>query len=335
MLAKGSKTFLIIAAAAMIFSWSDSHAASEVTQSFSLHPGWNAIYLEVQPDPSDTETVFSELENLESVWAWLDTHSTAEFIRDPDEGLWNQPGWGVYHTAPERQFLNSLHAVIAGWTYLIKLAGDEDVSFQVTGIPSIKKTEWNPDAFNLVGFHVNPSNSPFFANFFSASSAHSTLTIYKFSATSGKWEFVDNPASVEVDSGEAYWIYSEGSSSYQGLLDIDLPLLGGLNFGQYADTLTIALHNVSDAAMTVAIEPLSADISLTYRTYNSTLGAYEWPPLEQMPDITLAAGTQQSVKISVRRADLQTDQADSVVQISSSTGTRLLVPVHVEKEVSQ
>ncbi|MBW2622807.1 MAG: hypothetical protein JRD68_07855, partial [Deltaproteobacteria bacterium] len=133
MLRNGSKTFLLIAAAAMIFSWSDSHAASEVTQSFVLHPGWNAIYLEVQPDPSDTQTVFSELENLESVWAWLDTHSTAEFIRNPDEGLWNQPGWGVYHTAPERQFLNSLHAVIGGWTYLIKLTGDADVSFQVTG----------------------------------------------------------------------------------------------------------------------------------------------------------------------------------------------------------
>ena len=98
-----------------------AHAQSEVTQAFTLKPGWNAIYLEVQPDPSDTQTVFSELENLESVWAWLDTHSTAEFIRDPDEGLWNQPGWGVYLKAPERQFLNSLHAVIAGWT--VRYAG--------------------------------------------------------------------------------------------------------------------------------------------------------------------------------------------------------------------
>ncbi len=334
MLAKGSKTFLLIAVAAMIFSWSVSHAASEVTQSFNLHPGWNAIYLEVQPDPSDTQTVFAELENLESVWAWLDTHSTAEFIRNPDEGLWNQPGWGVYHRATERQFLNSLHAVIAGWTYLIKLTGDADVSFQVTGVPSTKKTEWNPDAFNLVGFHVNPANGPTFSNFFSASSAHSTLTIYKFSATSGKWEFVDNPDSGKVESGEAYWIYSEGSSSYQGQLEIVLPLLDGLNFGQFADTLTIELHNVSDTAMTVAIEPLSAAISLTYETYNSDLGYLEWPPLGQMPDISLAAGAQRLVKISVRREDLQTDQADAVVQITSSTGTRLLVPAHVEKEVS-
>ena len=335
MLAKGSKTFFLLAAVAMIFSWSPCHAASEVTQSFTLHPGWNAIYLEVQPDPSDTQTVFSELENLESVWAWLDTNSTAEFIRDPDEGLWNQPGWGVYHTTPERQFLNSLHAVIAGWTYLIKLTGDEDVTFQVTGVPSIKKTEWNPDAFNLVGFHIHPNNSPAFSDFFSASSAHSALTIYKFSEASGKWEFVDDPGSVDVESGQAYWIFCEGASTYQGPLDVTLPLLDGLNFGQYADTLTITLHNVSDASVTVVIEPLSADISLTYRTYNSTLGVYEWPPLEQMPDITLAAGIQQSVKISVRREYLQTDQADALVQISSSAGTRLLVPVHVEKEVSQ
>ena len=42
--------------------------AQWATQSIVLEPGWNAVYLEVQPEPRECDAVFAELP-VESVWA--------------------------------------------------------------------------------------------------------------------------------------------------------------------------------------------------------------------------------------------------------------------------
>ena len=59
-------------------------AVPEATQTFVLQPGWNAIYLEVRPEPNDTETVFGGLP-LASAWAWNPEYPRPEFIEDPTE----------------------------------------------------------------------------------------------------------------------------------------------------------------------------------------------------------------------------------------------------------
>mgnify|MGYP001480256948 FL=1 len=89
-----------------------------VTQTFTLQAGWNTIYLEVEPintspvtDPdgdgpllpahtlTTLEAVFATLSCsacLESVWTWNVPVSRMDFIVDPAEGLWDQPGWKRY-----------------------------------------------------------------------------------------------------------------------------------------------------------------------------------------------------------------------------------------------
>jgi hypothetical protein len=67
----------------------------------------------VQPEENDPATVFTGLPEESSVWAWIPLNTTVEFIQDPDEGLWNQPGWAVFFKSSVKEFLNNLHAVIA------------------------------------------------------------------------------------------------------------------------------------------------------------------------------------------------------------------------------
>ena len=80
-----------------------------VTQVFTLHAGWNAIYLGVEPineSPGDgvptlsvMEWVFKDLAAsgaLESVWTYNRPVSQKDYIIDPGEGLWDAPGWERY-----------------------------------------------------------------------------------------------------------------------------------------------------------------------------------------------------------------------------------------------
>ena len=332
MLAKGSKTFLLIAAAVMIFSWSVSHAASEVTQSFTLHPGWNAIYLEVQPEPRQPAAVFAGLEHLDSAWTWLSRESTVEFIQDPEEGLWGQPGWHAYFTAEKEMFLTNLYAILGNQAYLIKIkqTAPPEFTWQVSGSPALRENRWLADSFNFVGFHLDPGNPPSFQDFFGPSAAHAGQAAYRFNNQSGQWEFVEDPSSGTMQSGEAYWIYSEGTSDFQGPLSLDLPMSSGLRYGSGLNVLTVTLSNLSDDARTATFA-LSGEVVLYYRDYDEESGFFTWHPLNQMPPLVIDSGRSLNVWLEVRREQMEIGLSESVLQIVDDQGVRLRAPVSAER----
>ncbi|MHB8762801.1 MAG: hypothetical protein ACYDA8_00435 [Deferrisomatales bacterium] len=322
----------LLAAAAVLLYSLGGRADAAVTQRIELKPGWNAVFLEVQPEPVDPASVFRDLP-VESAWTWFPSQSAVQFIQNPAEPGWGAPGWGVYFKAPERAKLNSLFAVHAGRAYLVKLGGAQAVTWTVTGAPSAQPLSWVPNSFNLVGFRVSPTAPPSFASFFAGSPAHAGQAVYRLNGA-GVWEFVNDPAAAGPRSGEAYWVYCQGASAYQGALEVQLPTLDGLDFGAFADSLTLALRNASSQPLTVRLTALTADVDLAYRTLNTATGAFEWPPLSTLAPLVLAPGSWKSVRLAVRRESLAAERAESALEITDSLGTRLRVPVRVAKETA-
>ena len=64
--------------------------AQWVTQSITLNPGWNAVFLEVQPANPDCDAVFAGIP-VESVWAWNRRYSSVQFIQDAAQLVPGQP----------------------------------------------------------------------------------------------------------------------------------------------------------------------------------------------------------------------------------------------------
>ena len=158
-------------------------APTDVTQTFVLQPGWNSVFLEVRPEANDAEAVFGGLP-LASAWTWNPAGPKVEFIDDPTEQMMPSPQWLGYFPRPRPEsILTNLFAVQANRAYLLKIDGNQPVTWTVTGNPgSPGLTAGLPTRFNLVGFPVDPQQQPTFGQFLAPSPAHAGQPIYRLVA---------------------------------------------------------------------------------------------------------------------------------------------------------
>ena len=162
-----------------------------IQETFTLGPGWNAIYLGVEPiNPSDLvdankpelghvqslmQAVFEPIsDTLDSVWTYTQPVSNKDYIVDPGEGLWDEPGWLRYvpetNVGPDgesRHFLSTLFTLHANTGYLVKMPDDlvGTKSVSVSGRPVPGHHRWVAGAYNLSGFPVPPGQAPTVGSF--------------------------------------------------------------------------------------------------------------------------------------------------------------------------
>src|SRR6185436_857450 len=94
--------------------------APTTTQTITLQPGWNSVYLEVQPSNNTANAVFGGLP-LASVWTRAERLSSVDYIQNPSEATFNESGWLAWLPAWRTEsFLNNLFSVSANRAYLVK-----------------------------------------------------------------------------------------------------------------------------------------------------------------------------------------------------------------------
>ena len=327
--------------------------AQWTTQTIPLQPGWNAVYLEVQPEPTDCDRVFAGLP-IESVWIWNPRLSAVQFIQDPNELLPGQPNWLTYLPAdhPARETRN-LFAVRGGQACLIKLKnGAGPLTWQLPGRPVLRPIDWRPDSFNLVGFPLGTSSTPSFQSFFSGSAAHAGQAAYRLSA-SGGWELISNPAAAVLNSGKAYWVYCRGASTFSGPLQVELDQRTGLDYGRILTEQTVRIKNASGSPVSITVRPLASQgppddtypvlagpVPLSYFRMEPAQNEFGWVPLtDSLQQVAVAPGQEWVLRLEANRRSM----ADfvppanhhgvlyqSLLEISNDTGARYLVPVSAE-----
>ena len=301
--------------------------AQTVNQTITLTPGWNAVYLEVEPATSDCGTVFRDIPVL-SVWWWDPRTDTVEFIQDPDTLVPEQQQWRVYFPSYPKNILTNLFAIQGGMPYLIHLDGTETVQWTVTGRPCLPKIDWKTDSLNLVGFHLEEGNEPLFGDFFSASSAHDVQKIYIMNAA-GDWTQVTDPATTFMKRGEAFWIHCKGSSDFTGPLDVSLEQGETVD---YADSLveqTVRIGNQSAADYGAVTVTLTGNVPLNYWKYAPESNEAGWTPLPV--DLPIPAGGQNRLRLAVDRTNFEpTETRNGIIEIRNSAGMQILLPVSAQ-----
>ncbi len=297
-------------------------AASE--QVIELSPGWNAVYLEVQPEPRTPEDVFSDLP-LEMAWSFFPAIGSTEFIADPNEGLWNVPGWHVYlPEAREDSVLTNLYAVVGGRSYLLKVAGEETVEWTVEGEPVHRVPEWESDGFTLSGLPVNPEGSTNYGSYFRASDAHRNHPFYRLNPD-GEW--VRSFNSTLLRRGEAYWIFAERASSFHAPLVADPENGRSIDFGESGSERSLDLGNLTD--WSVEVQLAHDDEFPLVRGYSDGEGGTQWESFDTHT-VTLEPGEQRTVRFGVRRSEIEGERAQGVLVVSGGD-VEHRIPLRVEE----
>lgn len=315
----------VIAVLALALSLTGTAFAKTAQQAFTFQPGWNAVFLQLDPADPDPSAVFADLTQLAGVWMWNPRVSTVEFIQDPDTLIPGRSEWLAYF--PENPVATTLHAIFGERAYLIKVGGDQSVEWTVSGEPTLPKINWKPASFNLVGFHLAPEGEPFFEDFFSASSAHDGQEIHILNG-SGRWERVTSPATTRMKAGEAFWVFCREPSEFTGPFSVRLARSDGLHYGKSLSEQTVRLSNASAAAASVS-GTVTGTVPLSYWHVATVPADSEWTdfPLALAVD----PGREKNLRVAVKRSGLTAGESyeDNLV-VSNGAGMRLLLPVSVE-----
>lgn len=190
-------------------------------QTVTLHKGWNAVFLQVDPTNASPADCFQGTP-VTLVAQFVGNASGIQYVQNPSTNSVNrQSGWLVWY-APNRPdaFLTQLFALSGNASYLIY--SQSDFTWSVTGNVVITSVTWKPNSFSLVGFGLDDLSPPTFNQFFDGSAEHHPYRIYRL--INDNWTLVDQAQTAQMRSGEAYWIYCKGGSDYQGPLYLKAPV---------------------------------------------------------------------------------------------------------------
>ena len=305
-----------------------------VTQSLILRPGWNSIYLTVQPLSNRVEQVFADAP-WTSVWMWRDRENPVQFIQSMTEAAWKEPDWLVnFQTNRTESFQNNLYRVFANQAYLIHLDATNDTYIEITGEPAPDSKSWRADSYNLTGLPIERGREPTAADYFRYSPAHydsvagQIKPIYRLSA-SGAWELLSNTDPLEASV--AYWFYVRGGSTYTGPMEVSLSYGRGLLFTRDVDTLRMTLFNHTDAARRVwmsAHPAYAGGFPLMVREVTDQGVGFVEMPAAQAVDVP-ANGRAEFV-VGADRLRTSAEGFESVMIIGDDRGLGLQLPVLVE-----
>ena len=295
------------------------------TQTYPLQPGWNAIFIDLEPDRADLDAVFSGLP-VDSVWGFFPPIGQIDFVDNPAQGLEHLEGWRGWYPRPRPEaLLSNLFAIEANRAYLVKLNGSVPLTLQITGRPLNLPLNWVPDSFNLVGFKVDPAIPPTFGAFLAPSPAHAGQPIYRL-GTDGIWQLLPSAYSAQIRAGEAYWIFTRGNSNYQGPLEVETGAYDGLEFGGSLDQQRLAIRNRGqiDAQMRVRLLAATPGIPFLLRSYNAD-GAQLFGALPADTSYATAPGQNLFLQLGVQRSALTADRTEQLLEITDGLGSRRLV----------
>ena len=295
-------------------------AQARLTQTIELQPGWNAIYVEVQPEDQDIESVFSGIP-VASVWRWFPETPGVDFIQDPAEGLLEINGWFGYFPEPRPEaFLSTLFTVTANQAYLVDLDSQSPVTLSITGTPVVRSRSWLSSGFTLTGFPVTSTNPPTFSEFFAPSPAHAGQPVYAL-GEDGVWDLI--PASTAIEEGRAYWVFTSGASNYQGPLQVSLESQVELDYGAALNEAQIALFNNTDLPTDFFVRRISSErVPLVFELVDPETQEIGFPLLPEVLAVAVPPDGDSLLNLGIQRRDFTETHQEEILEIDNGMGVR-------------
>ncbi len=253
--------------------------AQWLTQSFTLKPGWNAIFTHIDASYSTLDSLIPDANGpVAEIWLWKPTFSTIQFVDSPYTNSVANSQWAVWTSA--RGDTDTLTALVGNGAYLVNNRTASDFVWTVKGRPVPPTYQWTTTGLNFLGFPTPASTAPNFATYLTpAPSLDLSKTLqnqaHVFSYAGGNLgatnpvEVVSFTASTRpVTRGQAFWI--KGSTNYYnhyyGPVEISLQNTAGIQYRDTLGTYSIRLKNVTTTSRTVTFSLVASETPPTGQT---------------------------------------------------------------------
>jgi hypothetical protein len=297
---------------------------------YALKGGWNTIYLHGDATHATIETLLPTDTNVLEVWRWNPNPSQTQFSTStliPNPGT---PEWSIWKRGETTNTLLSLTGQAA---YLVKCSGASTSTYSVTIVQKVQppSSTWVRNGANLLGFPSRnnsgyPSMTNYFATFPVAIAANTK--IYKYA---GGDLGPANPIQVfstnaePLDRTQAYWFEAAVVGNFYAPLEVSPSNLDGLIYGRNGSLISVRVRNrtaatvnltaapVASAAAPAGQDQITAQVPLTYRTFNTSTNSYQFTPVTAGTPVGVVLAPQSSVELyfGVDRAQI-TGAADTL-----------------------
>ncbi len=284
------------------------------TETLTLHPGWNAVYLQVDAQHDTLENLVGAGSPISEIWLWQPNLTAGRILGQPVT-LASGSDWLPWAkaTGPVNAF-----PLAANSTYLVRNDSSQDYTWNLKGTPVPPSTRWSSSGLNFRGFATRNDAPPLFANFLAPTKEANEFEIYQYpggeNAQESPLTVPVSPGTENLNRGQAYWIRKSNNSAnnYFGPFEVVLQNQSGIAFsdrlGAYSFrlrnqldqtnkvTVTLILSETSPASEAVPPPPLLLRTTLSMSTL---LYSYKTLPLNQFETFDLAPKGQPGSDVEV------------------------------------
>lgn len=324
----------------MVGAWTGPAWGQWSTQTIQFSNGWNAIYLQVEPENPRCDVVFSDWP-ISHVSYYNMEYAVARFVLHPDEPL-DMTSEFLTWTPGLPAGANALNSVIAGNAYLI--FATQAFQRTLTGRPAVPRMEWVPgtNTYNLLGFR-QAAGATFGTYLAGAGFDMAKLSAYRVGGTNAAAPnyytmggFAGTLGTTAMEPGTAYFISCDKRSSFVGPVKAYPAGPDGIFFPADQSRQTLRLANENGAALTVTVTPTNSAPApagpvpvFPALLYFDNLSG--WHSLTSRVQKTLQADEEWALSLAVDRSGMVQGQAYGGLLVCSDTaGGRLEIAVEAE-----
>ena len=317
------------------------------TINYTLHGGWNSIYLHGDASYATIEQQLANNPEVLSIWRWNPNPTATQFGGAGLLPLAGTPEWSTW--TKDVATPDTLSALIGQTAYLVECAGaiTDTYSLSITQRVLPPASKWVRSGANFLGFPARVSSPPTIANYFATfpSAVAANTKIYKYVGGPIGEAVVQvfSPSFEPLDRTQAYWFDATVVSDFYAPLEITPSNLAGLVYGRNGSQVTVRVRNRSSATVTLTVTPTAsatapvgqdqwtAAVPLTRRTFNSVTSSYEFTAVSAPFTVVLAPQAASEMVFGVDRAAI-TGPANSLYAsllrfTESSNLMEVLLPV--------
>ncbi len=316
------------------------------TQSITLKPGWNAVYLHVDVShiSLDDLILIPNGPPISEVWLWQPLASTIQFTTTPQRTSVPDSQWAVWVSSA---VVDTLTTLTGNGAYLVRNTDSVDYVWNVKGKPVAPRYDWTTSGLNFIGFPTPAGSAPTMDAFLTP------VPEFKRSAEIYRYPGGDlgdnNPVSVmsllfrsvRVNRGEAFWIRDpQKYNRYFGPVSIHLQNPSGIDFSDIRGTYSVRLKNSTSTSRTVTLDLLESETPpagqptfvgntplLVRGILNSTNLTYNHSTLPNQHRFTLAAqgqpGSEMELVLGLNRSAMTASAGSlyaGIVRIADTDG---------------